>query len=68
MDYHSAIVYPDQTIEVSFTEPVRDEAGNVIGHQRVRCHSYSVEFKADFIADVTGGGGDPAPLMAEAGW
>ena len=63
-----AVVNADSTIEASFYRIIRDGAGEEVGREQVKYHNYSVEFKADFIVDVTAGGGDPAPMIAEAGW
>jgi hypothetical protein len=63
-----AKVNPDSTIEASFYRIIRDDSGAEVGREQVKYHNYSVEFKADFIAEVTAGGGDPDPIIAEAGW
>lgn len=63
-----AIANPDSTIEASFFQILRDDAGNEVWREQVKYHNYSIEFKDDFIADVAAGGGDPMPIIAEAGW
>jgi hypothetical protein len=51
------------TLEAVFVEPKLGQEGEVVSLDRVKCQSYSIEQRADFVAD-TG-----APQYADlAGW
>ena len=54
------------TLEATWLEEVTDELGVVIDYRRKRCHNYSAEQKADFLADLGEDVGQK--YVALAGW
>lgn len=53
------------TLEALWLEEIKNETGELMGYERVKCRNYSAEQKDEFLADC-GAGADKYTTMA--GW
>lgn len=67
MIYLSGVLHDinSNTLEGVWLDETKDPEGNIVELKRVKCRNYSIEQKAEFLAD-TGAGGQKYADMA--GW